>query len=148
MNNLAYESADVMKCAVDGILSYQTSIERDVARVPSGRSDTQYTPLGEEAVWASKENSIYESLALESIGLSSSAKYETQLGEYCEPCMDGDESNGTENPQEQTQGENCMLYEPGADVIKSAGTFLGSYSETCMQERHQQQVEQIYSEPL
>ena len=148
MNNLAYESVDMMKCVVDGILSHQTSSERDFARVPSGRSDTQYTPLGEEAVWASKENSIYESLTLESIGVSSSAKYRTQLGEYCEPCMEADDSGEIEDLQEQVQGENCILYEPGVGGMGSTGTFVGNYGAACKQERHQEQCEQIYSEPL
>lgn len=155
--NLTYESADMIKCAKKDSIPNPKSSDQDFARVPSGRSDTQYTPLGEDAVCASKENSIYESLTLEHAIRGSSVKSETESGDYCQPYSSG---NGREFKDRQITNyealrqnseirlESCMLYESGEEVKASTDVFLGEYSEPYEQESKESQYEQLYSEPL
>ena len=155
--NLTYESADMIMCAKNDSIPIPKSTNQDFARVPSGRSDTQYTPLGEDAVCASKENSIYESLTLERVIRGSSVKSETEMGDYCEPYSigNGDESRDRQITNKEAFRQNgefrlesCMLYESGEDVKAHADVFLGEYSDPYEQERNESQFEQLYSEPL
>ena len=152
--NITYESADSMKYAQSGSLLHPN--RNEFARIPSGRSDTQYTPLDEDSTWASKENSIYESLTLERVMGSSSMKNKSELGGYYEPVFDRNEPE-SKDPQSTTDDEiqqndgfrfqSCMLYESGTDVKESRGdTSLGEYSDPY--ELRENKGEQIYSEPL
>lgn len=137
--NLTYESADKSISPRVGSLQQQANTTHDFARTPSGRSDSQYTPLEDESSWASKENNIYESLTLERVS-SSSKKKTTQLGEYCEPCNIEDEPSG------DSRGRNCVLHETGKNI--NASSHLGDYCEPFDEKRPYEDEEQLYSEPL
>ena len=106
--------------------------EQDFARIPSGRSDAQYTPLDSSTgSWYVKENSIYEPLTLERIKGASwekNRKDATPLGEYCDPYA-GDSFPATIH-HGGSMRESCALYE-------SADTPA----------RIEQGLEDVYSEP-
>ena len=144
--NVTYESADMLKVSQSASLTQTNAAV--LARVPSGRSDAQYTSLEEDAVWASKENSIYESLAVDHSTGSCSRADPTQLGEYCEPCND-DSNDLSHNVVgfKGFKGQKRVLYDSGSHFIESDAN-LGEYSEPYEQRQRDDFGDQLYSEPL
>ena len=91
------------------------------------------------------------------------AKNATPLGEYCVPCVDGEETHdknggrnknggnakdGGHNKNGGFRGESCMLYESGGELIGSSAAYLGEYSEPYERVKHEEHGDELYSEPL
>ena len=129
--------------------------EQDFARIPSGRSDAQYTPLDSSTgSWYVKENSIYEPLTLERIKAASWEKNRkdiTPLGEYCDPYA-GDSFPATIH-RGGSMRESCALYESADTPARNEQGLDDVYSEPYEPIRvgntqKKLDSDDIYSEPL
>lgn len=129
--------------------------EQDFARIPSGRSDAQYTPLDSStASWYVKENSIYESLTLERMKAASwekNRKDATPLGEYCDPYA-GDSFPATIHHGGSVR-ENSAIYESADAPARKEQGIDDVYSEPYEPIRigdtpKKLDSENIYSEPM
>ena len=152
--NIAYVPANDFKGCLrnDSNSDHSNKSSLSVARVPSGRSDTHYTALGDEATLAAKENSIYECLTLDRVKGSSmqSGMEPRALGEYCEP-YDGkiDAASGVHD--RSFRGQSCVLYESGDKYAREPadGGLYAEYSEPYEAgDFVAAQEEQIYSEAI
>eukprot|EP00795_Rhopilema_esculentum_P009497 gene9497-17233_t len=153
-HNIAYVPAnDIKGCLRNDSKSDRSNISSlSVARVPSGRSDTHYTALGDDATLAAKENSIYECLTLDRVkGSSMQSGLEPRaLGEYCEP-YDGKMDAASGVHDRSFRGQSCVLYESGGKYAREPadGGPYAEYSEPYEAgDFVAAQEEQIYSEAI